>query len=290
MEPPLRKMLENPFAPATAFWDPGGCPEGTEIALHPLAMAEIHYDTYDVRSQVKVTGDTLVAYPMISMEDDFLWTPDMFRIVNRAQLQPLPASGVVFHAPDPLPDFRSLVPKIREAFLRHFSIPVLHHRELQLFSHPSESPSDFTARCRTALRERCTGDWMFLQKKLRRDLDGIRERYHLRPVVSDEADSFAHVEEKRKRMITEASEALTRHFITFGSPVEIPPVPDILVLDDLEYALQELLVDAARELGKFYAHFESDLASVETHRIHLKTADITVHQCSVLWVCAKAEE
>ncbi|MBP7865871.1 MAG: hypothetical protein KA419_07955 [Acidobacteria bacterium] len=283
----------NPITGIPSFTDVEvveGARAGRTIQVNPFLLAEVHYDTYDVRSQIKLTGDTSIACPLMEMEDDFFWTADMFLRVDRTRLRPLPSSGLAYRSPVMEFDRRALAAKVQQGYVRHFPIRILHHPLLKCFSHPHESREDFLQRCRARIHEEAAPEWLSLRKKHQRGLEGIKERYHLRPEVYAEDASFAHLEERRRRRIQEADERLTRLFFALGAPLPPPSgQPPMEDQEDLEYALNEMLAAAHRELTVFYAELEARLLSVEEYEIRHRHADITLHQLSVLWLPTGAE-
>lgn len=284
----LKTHPTNPFTGIPSFTDVDvveGARAGKTVRVDPFLLAEVHYDTYDVRSQIKLTGDTSVACPLMEMEDDFFWTADMFLRVDRTRLRPLPSSGLEYRSPELEPDRNALAVKVQQGYVRHFPIRILHHPVLKCFSHPHESREDFLQSCRARIHEEAAPEWLSLRKKYQRALEGIKERYHLRPEVYAEDASFAHLEERRRRRIQETDERLTRLFFSLGAALPSlsgqPPMED---QEDLEYALNELIAAAHRELTVFYADLEARLQTVVEYEIRHRHADITLHQLSVLWL------
>lgn len=282
----------NPFTGIPSFTDVDvveGARAGKTVRVDPFLLAEVHYDTYDVRSQIKLTGDTSIACPLLEMDDDFLWTADMFLRVDRTRLRSLPPSGLEYRSPEVEPDRKAMAVKIQQSYVRHFPIRILHHPVLKCFSHPHESRDDFLQRCRARIHEEAAPGWLSLRKKYQRGLEGIKERYHLRPEVYAEDASFAHLEERRRRRIQETDERLTRLFFSLGAalppPWGQPPMED---QEDLEYALNELIAAAHRELTVFYEDLEAQMQVVEAYEIRHRHADITLHQLSVLWLPSEA--
>ncbi|HNR38825.1 MAG TPA: hypothetical protein PKN61_07290 [Acidobacteriota bacterium] len=257
---------------------------GTE--LQARLFGEIHFDTYHVRSQTKLSGTIQVSLPLIELGADDLWLPEMIRTENPAALSETPPDGVT-HREDAyqllLEHFTLYKDKVVETILRYHRIRLLHHPALKLFSEVGESRSEFEARCLDILHSGVQEELRELQHRYERMMDGIIQKSGLNYMQSINDDPTTdRVMSGQKQMIFSTRDGLTRIFQDLRDLPDCPPA-DRAPSNDVEDALASLYQQSWADAKSVADRLQQQIGLIEEYTFHLQYGDIAMVQLALLW-------
>lgn len=257
---------------------------GTE--LRARLFGEIHFDTYHVRSQTKLSGIIQVSLPLIELGADDLWLPEMIRTENPAALSDTPPDGVTYREDDNrllLEHFTLFKDKVVETILRYHRIRLLHHPTLKLFSEVGESRSEFEARCLDILHSSVQEELRALQHRYERMMDGIIQKSGLNYMQSINDDPTTdRVMSGQKQMIFSTRDGLTRIFQDLRDLPDRPPA-DRAPSNDVEDALASLYQQSWADAKSVADRLQQQISLIEEYAFHLQYGDIAMVQLALLW-------
>jgi hypothetical protein len=259
-------------------------PDGT--AHQPHLLGEVHFDTYHVRSQTKLTGVIRVALPFIELGPDDLWLPEMIQHADPASLTTSPPVG--FARPDApvrrLADqYAVYKDKLVQTILRFHRIRLLHHPTLGVYSEYGESRGEFEARCLYLLTREVQEELRELQHRFERMMDGIIQKSGLNYIKTmNEDPTTDRVMAGQKQMIFSTRDALTRIFQDIRDLPDHPPA-DRAPSNDVEDALASLYQQAWLEAKAVADRLKQQIGLIEEYSFHIQYNDIAMVQLALLW-------
>jgi len=276
------------LAGVTHFYLRTGDRPAPAAPARPWFLCGFRYDTYDVRSQTKISGAFTVGLPVIELSGEALWPAELIRPIDPQALDSEPWPGILYEPPAceltlaNLPVFRD---KILQSILRHFTVRLLHNPSLTLYSHPAESAEEFTRRCHECQLTNMGDDLLQLKLKYERHLNRIIQKSKVLGTESlAESATDLSVNSNRKLWILKVREALT---CLFQDPRETPEyVADFVqpIEDDIAEALQNLYTAAWTEQKSCSETLRSMARDIQDYSFHLQRGDLVLGLLAIVWI------
>ncbi len=259
---------------------------GTEYA--PRLYFEAKIDFADVRSGLRETCSVCSAVDMFPLDEGVLWTEDMVRPVDPAQIHSEPPREAKFHA---IPDFLDAQAvalaetQYLHFLLRYFKVRIYRNFTLNVYSGPAESLSDFTVRCRELLRESFRKELDRLQEVFVRSIEQIRGKY-LKTSRWEEYDSPSR-SLQLKDIVHQSLDRIAQLFLQaeldLGSCSPAPACRCAARLE-LEERLCSLEEDAYRAIGRLVATWQDRVRNIDEYIVRPNLKDIHLARTRILWV------
>jgi hypothetical protein len=260
-----------------------------EYTCVPYFYVEARIDFADVRTGHHVTCEFNDLMEIDSLDDEFLWTPDMVHAVDPARLQTSRPEGADLGAlPDSVTEdtFDRLETHYIRYLLRHAETRILRNFALNLYSLPGESREEFHKRCMEILNESFRGELDELREVANRRLERI-ERKYLRYDRPGEFESERRMTQARSRYHATA-EAVAELFLTtelsmhdggnVGLHIPNPHRPD------LEEALETLEVDVRRDIQRLLRSYQERVSNTDEYIIHPGLKDLHLVRTGIVWM------
>ncbi len=282
----MNSEFPNPQPKVAAYFTPDCFAYSAGTELQARLFGEIHFDTYHVRSQTKLSGIIRVSLPLIELGADDLWLPEMIRPVDPATLVDTPPDAVTLRDSESRL-FREhhamFKDKVIETILRYHRIRLLHHPTLKLFSEIGESRNEFEARCLDILHREVQEELRELQHRYERMMDGIIQKSGLNYMQSiNEDPTTDRIMSGQKQMIFSTRDGLTRIFQDLRDLPDHPPA-DRAPSNDVEDSLASLYQQSWADAKSVADRLKQQISLIEEYAFHLQYGDIAMVQLALLW-------
>lgn len=284
------ERLSEIGVPLPQFFYVGGSGLPREgVAWVAWLKGDFQFDSYDVRSQTRWTGDVLAAAPLLELDENTAWTWDMLLFPARSSIVADPPLTGTYRVPDACLSTEALArlgDTLRRTVSKHHRMKLFRNKNLNAFSHPTERREEFRGRCKARLQDENQRDLHSLRLRFQRTIEGIKERRCAKAMaVLEENGPLDFIEARRKLNLAQAEETLAKMFAGAIDPAALDPhAPTFYLADDVEVAIAGVMREARDTVLAHFSGIEAASDDLETYEIRLGDADLSLYRLSLLWV------
>jgi hypothetical protein len=257
------------------------------MSAQPLLGCDFHYDTFDLRSKGKRSGQVSAATPILQIGGEEIWPKDLLLFFERVTLRPLPPSGVEYESPERPIDPESLI-NLKDAAIRsvlyHYRLELFFNQNLGVYSHADESLDEFRAHCFDLCLEEFQNDLDSARLKHARILESVIQMTSRQVPHSDDGDPVIERLQSVYRTLTQNTrDALARLFINIHQLPDYEQLAPRTLGDEIAEDFENCYKSAWIELRHLAAKIEHRAAQVDRYEFPLKYGDLVLDQMYVLW-------
>jgi hypothetical protein len=263
----------------------------TGVKYTPFFYAEVRLDFNDVRTGFRATVSLNQAAEIHQVAPDLLLSEDMIRNVDPKKIK-IQASEAIERGQ--LPDFvdaaffSQMETQFIHFLLRSYKARVYRNCELDTYSNPGESFSEFCMRCLDLLYEPKRLELDTLHEIFTRRLEQIRQKY-LNANSSDNID-LAKEESHNRNTFLCYSDSIADLFLQPEAALDALLWQPALSENcrDMEAYLASLKLEAQRAIAQILDLYEQKARAVDEYILHPNLKDIHFERCCILWIPIKA--
>lgn len=267
-----------------------GHPPIGESAYAPFFYVEVRIDFNDVRTGYRTTVSLSKAVEIHSIYPDMLWAEDMIQDIDCRRIMPLEPEASFF---DRLPAFvdANFMSQMETQFIQYlmrcYKAQVYRNSELNAYSNPGESLSEFTSRCLDLFDESKRLELDALHGVFIRRLEQIRQKF----LSADHSENLdrAKAESQDRNLFLSYSDKIADLFLQ--PEVSLNAETDECRLvgknPDLEERLSALKSEARKAVARICNSYANRARLVDEYILHPNLKDIHLVRCCILWIPAR---
>jgi len=269
------------------LYQPVEVSRGHDTELTPFFCVEARVDFNDVRTGFRETVSLSKALEIYSSTADLLWTDDMIRDVDLVKTSSSAPSGIRLGI---LPDYvdANFLTRMENQFvqylLRSFEAKIFRNFDLNLYSFPGESRSDFCRRCLELFDGPKRQELSKLHEVFNRKLEQAKQKYLgvAEPGELEQGKSGS----LNRDAFSRCSERISELFYAaelIMKPASGPPQYSCGIRE-LEEKLFSLEVEAHQAIGDISASYDQKARAIDEYILHPNPKDIHFVRSCILWM------